>query len=92
MAIGVIPFSYILFLLTRSKSTEGNEPYLTRLIAKYDSWRDDWALRNELHTKAVEQAGYDRLLFRHAATSEGRGTGRKDIRHPEYVPPCFHPG
>lgn len=85
LALGAIPFSYILFLLTRSKSSEDNKPYLTRLIQKYDSWQDEWRLRNELHTNAVEQAGFDRLLFRHAATAEGRGIGRKDVRFEDSI-------
>ncbi|KIW07726.1 uncharacterized protein PV09_01656 [Verruconis gallopava] len=80
LALGTIPFSWILMTLTRNKSDEENKPFLTRLIHKYDSWQDEWRRSNELHTKAVEQAGFDRLLFRHAATSDGRGTGKKEVR------------
>jgi hypothetical protein len=52
---------------------------------KYDLWQEEWRLRNELHTKSVEQAGFDRLLFQHAANAEGKGTGKKDVRFEEYV-------
>jgi hypothetical protein len=85
LALGAIPFSWILFTLTQSKSSEDNKPFLTRLMHKYSSWEEEWKLRNELHTKSVEQAGFDRLLFQHEVNAEGRGTGRKDVRFEEYV-------
>ena len=56
------------------------QPYLTRLINSYDSWRQDWVERNDLHTQSVEQAARDRNLFLNSPSNR-----YVDLRFPEYV-------
>ncbi|QPH01123.1 hypothetical protein C2857_005322 [Epichloe festucae Fl1] len=42
---------------------KGEDSSVTNLINKYLSRKEDWEETNALHTKAMEQAGYDRNLF-----------------------------
>jgi len=51
------------------------------VLAKYRSKAEDWEAINSLHTKAMEQAGYDRNLFENASTKRAY----VDISYPEYV-------
>jgi len=68
LAVGAIPFSYAVYSLSRADGE--NVPWLTGFIHSYDHWRAQWERRNELHTKMVEQAGADRLLFFGSRTPE----------------------
>ena len=68
--IASVPFAYFLYRATRSVEA-GEEPYLTKVIRQYELWLDSWRDRNELHTKMVEQAGYDRLILQHSPPSKG---------------------
>jgi hypothetical protein len=43
---------------------------LSKLISKYSSRAEDWEEINARHTKAEEQAGYDRNLFQHGGSGE----------------------
>jgi len=74
----LIPVSLALYKL--SGQNTDNQPYFTRVLNSYDSWRQNWADRNDLHTQAVEQAGADRNLFLNSP-----GTRHVDIKFPEYV-------
>lgn len=51
------------------------------VLAKYRSKAEDWEAINSLHTKAAEQAGYDRNLFQNASTKRAF----VDVAYPEYV-------
>ncbi|KAK2606128.1 hypothetical protein QQS21_003411 [Conoideocrella luteorostrata] len=46
---------------------KGEESSVTNLINKYQSRKEDWEETNAMHTKAMEQAGYDRNLFENAS-------------------------
>ncbi|KAL9606223.1 MAG: hypothetical protein Q9179_000620 [Wetmoreana sp. 5 TL-2023] len=50
-------------------SAESAQPWLTRMIKRYDDWQTRWADRNALHTKMIEQAGHDRNLFHNSQPS-----------------------
>ncbi|KAL8795542.1 MAG: hypothetical protein Q9195_001963 [Heterodermia aff. obscurata] len=64
LALAAIPASFALYKLSRSSSDDpASQPWLTRVMLYYDSWREDWKRRNLLHTAAVEQAAHDRHLF-----------------------------
>jgi len=68
-AIATVPFAYFLYRTTRSVKA-GEEPYVTKVIRQYELWLESWRDRNELHTKMVEQAGYDRLILQHSPASK----------------------
>ncbi|KJZ73488.1 hypothetical protein HIM_07044 [Hirsutella minnesotensis 3608] len=46
---------------------KGDESMISNLIDKYRSRPEDWERINSLHTKVMEQAGYDRNLFENAS-------------------------
>ncbi|KAI1018931.1 hypothetical protein LB505_002911 [Fusarium chuoi] len=60
---------------------EGEQSSILSLIDKYTSRGKDWEDINALHTKAMEQAGYDRNLF------ENGGNKHRfvDVAYPEFV-------
>lgn len=69
-SIAAIALSFALYKFTRSSSSDPNtkgdvskQPLLTRAMAYYNYWQDEYAKRNAMHTKMVEQAGADRNLF-----------------------------
>ncbi|ATY59956.1 NADH-ubiquinone oxidoreductase 17.8 kDa subunit [Cordyceps militaris CM01] len=49
------------------KPAPGEESAVSSMINKYRSRAEDWAETNALHTKAAEQAGFDRNLFENAS-------------------------
>jgi hypothetical protein len=51
------------------------------LLNKYRSKAEDWEAINSLHTKAMEQAGYDRNLFENGSNKHRF----VDVAYPEYV-------
>lgn len=58
---------------------DGENSAITNLINKYLSRAEDWQEINALHTKAMEQAGFDRNLFENAS-SKHRWV---DVSYPE---------
>jgi hypothetical protein len=60
---------------------EGEQSSILSLIDRYTSRGKDWEDINALHTKAMEQAGYDRNLF------ENGGNKHRfvDVAYPEFV-------
>ncbi|CAF3554320.1 unnamed protein product [Fusarium graminearum] len=69
---------------------EGEQSAILNFINKYTSRSKDWEEINALHTKAMEQAGYDRNLF------ENGGNKHRfvDVAYPEFVIPStniWHP-
>ncbi|QDS68132.1 hypothetical protein FKW77_010269 [Venturia effusa] len=62
LSVGSIPTAYVVYTLSRP-SKDGEESWITRQIRSYDTWLEVDKARNELHTKMVEQAGFDRLLL-----------------------------
>lgn len=62
---------------------KGEDSAITSFINKYLSTSEDWAEINAVHTKAMEQAGYDKNLFQNG----GSGQRYVDVSYPEYVVP-----
>lgn len=61
---------------------KGDETSLiTGLISKYTSRAEDWEEINALHTKAMEQAGFDRNLFENVSNKHRF----VDVAYPEYA-------
>ncbi|PHH92442.1 hypothetical protein CDD83_7398 [Cordyceps sp. RAO-2017] len=58
---------------------QGDKSAITDMIAKYISRPEDWEEINTLHTKAMEQAGYDRNIFENLSNT--RRT--VDVAYPE---------
>lgn len=59
---------------------EGETSAITNMITKYQSKAEDWQEINALHTKAMEQAGYDRNLFQNASSTQRY----VNVTYPEY--------
>lgn len=66
------------------KPAEGEESAVSSMINKYRSRSEDWAEINALHTKAAEQAAYDRNLFENGSNKHRF----VDVTYPEYVVPA----
>lgn len=66
---------------------EGENSAISNLIHKYSSKAADWAEINALHTKAMEQAGYDRNLFENASSKHRY----VDVTYPECAFPQLLP-
>jgi hypothetical protein len=67
---------------------DGENSSVANLINKYLSRKEHWEETNALHTKAMEQAGFDRNLFENASNKHRF----VDVAYPEYVPaPSSHP-
>ena len=62
---------------------KGENSAITNLINKYTSRAEDWEEINALHTKAMEQAGFDRNLFENASNKHRF----VDVSYPECVSP-----
>ncbi|KAH6682286.1 NADH:ubiquinone oxidoreductase 17.8kD subunit [Plectosphaerella plurivora] len=75
--VATIPACVLVYNIS-TPDKDGNAPWLTRKIHEYHSWQEEWAERSHLHTKAVEQAGFDRALFLHAPANRD-----VDLRFPE---------
>ncbi|KAL8869792.1 MAG: hypothetical protein Q9174_004006 [Haloplaca sp. 1 TL-2023] len=70
--IAALPLSFAVYKFSRStdgSSEESAQPWLTRLLRRYDKWQSSWSERNALHTKMIEQAGHDRNLFHNSRRS-----------------------
>lgn len=78
-AFAAIPFSVVVYNLAQP-GKDGEAAWLTRKIHEYHSWQEEWANRSALHTKAIEQAGFDRALFLHADVNRS-----VDVRYPEAI-------
>ncbi|KAM0330076.1 hypothetical protein ACHAQA_004247 [Verticillium albo-atrum] len=76
-SLAVIPAAYLVYTISQP-GKDGQEPWLTQKIHSYWSWQSAWEERNHLHTKAVEQAGFDRALFFYAEPNRD-----VDVRFPE---------
>jgi hypothetical protein len=75
--LGVIPASIAIYTLSRP-DRDGNFTGITTLMKKYSDMQEHWTERNTLHTKALEDAAFQRNLFQ----SE-KGTMHVDLRFPE---------
>ncbi|EQL00141.1 hypothetical protein G6O67_007030 [Ophiocordyceps sinensis] len=65
MSAVAVFFGGVLFFQFKPK--EGEESAIRNWIGKYTSRPEDWEEINALHTKAMEQAGFDRNLFENAS-------------------------
>lgn len=63
--------------------TDKEQSSITKLINKYSSRAEHWEEINARHTKAEEQAGFDRNLF----ANGGDGQRRFEPTYPEYDRP-----
>jgi hypothetical protein len=52
--------------------SDEKEPLVTRIINKYHSQNALWEARNTVHTKMVEEAAHDRLLFEESPIPKSR--------------------
>ncbi|EFY90846.1 NADH-ubiquinone oxidoreductase 17.8 kDa subunit [Metarhizium acridum CQMa 102] len=68
-------------LLYQFAPKQGEDSSVSSLIHKYLSRKEDWEETNALHTKAMEQAGFDRNLFENASNKHRF----VDVAYPEYV-------
>ncbi|KAL8974217.1 MAG: hypothetical protein Q9185_000214 [Variospora sp. 1 TL-2023] len=70
--IAALPLSFAIYKFSRSSDGSGAQsaqPWFTRMLRAYDTWSNRWAVRNSLHTKAIEQAAHDRNLFHNTEPS-----------------------
>ncbi|KAL8918972.1 MAG: hypothetical protein Q9208_007022 [Pyrenodesmia sp. 3 TL-2023] len=70
--LAALPLSFAIYKFSRSSdgsSAESAQPWFTRMLRAYDVWSNSWAVRNSLHTKAIEQASHDRNLFHNSKPS-----------------------
>ncbi|KAF2662850.1 hypothetical protein K491DRAFT_584270 [Lophiostoma macrostomum CBS 122681] len=76
--LALFPAGWALYTVTRQ---DPNKPlYLTQLIDKYTEAQDVLAAKNDIHTRIMEQAGSDRLLFMSSKPQEF-----VDMRFPEIM-------
>lgn len=68
-------------LLYQFTPKQGEDSSVSSLINKYLSRKEDWEETNALHTRAMEQAGFDRNLFENASNQHRF----VDVSYPEYV-------
>ena len=81
VTLAAIPASIALYRFTRQGTDE--QPFFTRVIVDtYNDYKEKWARRNDTHTRAMEQAAADRVLFLNASSQNPRTI---DLRFPEYV-------
>ncbi|KAJ6446135.1 NADH-ubiquinone oxidoreductase subunit [Purpureocillium lavendulum] len=66
-------------LLYQFTPKKGEDSAVMNLISKYTSRAEDWEEINALHTKAMEQAGFDRNLFENASNKHRY----VDVAYPE---------
>ncbi|KKY24932.1 putative nadh-ubiquinone oxidoreductase 178 kda subunit [Phaeomoniella chlamydospora] len=79
IAFGTPILFYVLYQL--NQTTPDSRPFISRLIEKYTEKQDAYQKRTELHMKAVEQAAFDKQLFK---TEDKTGLSRGiNLRHPE---------
>ncbi|POS85112.1 hypothetical protein EPUL_003155, partial [Erysiphe pulchra] len=78
ITLSIIPLSVGLYTFSRP-DIDGKLPAITRFIDSFSHYKEKWSERNILHTKAVEQAGYDRNLF----NSSTRKRRVVDLKFPE---------
>ena len=83
LTITALPLGLALY--TFSTSDTSSTPWLTRVIHYYSDYKDEWTRRNELHTRAVEEAAFDRNLFLNSnmAGKGGRERGGYELIYPE---------
>ena len=70
MSIAALALAFALHKFSHSSSEDPSkagkpdtEPLITRIIQFYNFWQKEFARRNTMHTKMVEQAAADRNLF-----------------------------
>ncbi|KAF1346884.1 hypothetical protein BDV97DRAFT_299932 [Delphinella strobiligena] len=67
IGVSALPLTFAVFQFSGPGSFEHS--YWTRVIDSYDHWRATWADRNDLHTRALEQAAHDKNLFINSSSS-----------------------
>ncbi|MCJ1448362.1 MAG: hypothetical protein MMC23_008877 [Stictis urceolatum] len=74
--LAALPVGYSIY--TATAGDEQNPSALTRLIARYGEIQEDLVRRNAIHTKALEQAAFDRTLFH-----ESEGAKNVNMKFPD---------
>ncbi|SZF06079.1 unnamed protein product [Blumeria hordei] len=62
ITLALLPLSIGIYTLSRPDAN-GKPSTITRYIDSFSRYNEEWSKRNLLHTKAIEQAAYDRNLF-----------------------------
>ncbi|EPQ67561.1 Bgt-3372 [Blumeria graminis f. sp. tritici] len=80
ITLALFPLSIGIYTLSRPDAN-GKPSTITRYIDSFSHYNEEWSKRNLLHTKAIEQAAYDRNLF------HGSSPPKKviNLRFPEYA-------
>ncbi|XTI95699.1 hypothetical protein V2W45_1182145, partial [Cenococcum geophilum] len=78
ISVATIPAAYALYKFSRMNTDE--KPWFTRLIDSYSDLKATWADRNDLHTRAIEQAAFDRNLFQNSKPNY-----HAELRFPEMM-------
>jgi len=80
-SLALAPAIYLLWEF--SQSTDDTEPFITRILHKFDSWQDEYKERNVLHANAVQKAADDYILFSNSGAHPMRR--KVPVRNIEYV-------
>ncbi|KAF2465032.1 uncharacterized protein BDR25DRAFT_306888 [Lindgomyces ingoldianus] len=68
--VALVPTLGALYQVSRPDPDSDSPPLLTRMIAEYHSHQEEWAAKNDLHVRLLEQAGSDRVLFANSKPQE----------------------
>jgi hypothetical protein len=80
VCLGILPASLLLYQAVQP-GKDGEPVAITKWLHSFWYMQEEWTQRNALHTKAVEEAGFDRTLFFHADRKPFT-----DLKYPEYAP------
>jgi hypothetical protein len=77
-AVACIPAAWAIYYVARD--SDSSQPFLTRMIGGYTESTEKLAKMSDLHTRMLEQAGEDRVLFNNTKPHE-----HVNMKFPEYV-------
>jgi hypothetical protein len=76
--VACIPAAWAIYFVSRD--SDNAQPFLTRMIGGYTESAEKLAKLNDLHTRMIEQAGEDRVLFNNT-----KPHAHVNMKFPEYV-------
>jgi hypothetical protein len=76
--VACIPAAWAIYYVARD--SDNSQPFLTRMIGGYTESAEKLSKMNDLHTRMIEQAGEDRVLFNNTKPHE-----HVNMKFPEYV-------
>lgn len=62
---GAVPTAYAIYSVSRP-GEDGTPSMFTQWLRGFEHFKDDWEIRNNLRTQAMEQAAQDKHLFMHS--------------------------